>query len=89
VPRLGLGGGGLLMTIAMVSVLAAMAIPACQGGRQATVAVETYFYATQKIPATLAVAGAAAQPMDNASVELIAHRLEVRRAGHRRAAAAA
>jgi Zn-dependent protease with chaperone function/Tfp pilus assembly major pilin PilA len=85
VPRLGMGGGGgLIVTVAMVGVLAAVAIPAYQdygkkaqvaaayqGGRQATAAVEKYFYATNSIPATLAAAGASAQPADNKSVERI------------------
>lgn len=70
--------------LAMVGVLAAVAIPAYQdyvkkaqvaaayqGGRQATAAVEKYFYANSKVPATLEAAGASAQPAGNASIELI------------------
>ncbi|MET0857522.1 MAG: M48 family metalloprotease [Telluria sp.] len=85
VPRLGVGGGGgLIVTIAVVGILAAVAIPAYQdytkksqvaaayeGGRQTTAAVEKYFYANDKVPATLEAAGASAQPAGNASIELI------------------
>jgi type II secretory pathway pseudopilin PulG len=85
VPRFGIGGGGgLLVTLAIVGMLAAVAVPAYQdyvgkgqvaaaygGGRQATAAVEKYFYATNKIPATLAAAGAAAQLAGNAAIEVI------------------
>ena len=85
VPRLGIGGGGgLIVTVAMVGVLAAVAIPAYQAyvqkaqvaaayqsGRQAGAAVEKYYFATTNIPATLEAAGASAHPADNKSVELI------------------
>ncbi|MES2757743.1 MAG: M48 family metalloprotease [Pseudomonadota bacterium] len=85
VPRLGIGGGGgLIVTMAIIGILAAVAVPAYQdyvrkaqvaaayqGGRQATAAVEKYFYATNKVPATLEEAGAAARPAGNAAVEVI------------------
>ena len=85
VPRFGIGGGGgLLVTVAMVGVLAAVAIPAYQdytqkaqvfaaysSGRAAAHAVEMYYAANQKVPATLEAAGASAQPADNQAVAMI------------------
>ena len=85
VPRLGVGGGGgLIVTVALVGVLAAVAIPAYQAytqkaqvvaayqsGRQASAAVEKYYFATDTIPATLEAAGASAHPADDQSVALI------------------
>lgn len=79
-PRL---GGGLIVTMAMVGVLAAVAIPAYhdytqkaqvvaayQSGRAAAHAVSMYYVANQKVPATLDLAGIAAQP-GGTSVERI------------------
>jgi Zn-dependent protease with chaperone function len=71
VPRLGVGGAGsVLGVIALVGVLAAVAIPAYQDylvkarmaqaigvGHEATAAVERYFYANGRGPATLEAAG--------------------------------
>jgi Tfp pilus assembly protein PilE len=85
VPRLGVGGGsGLLVTVAMVGVMAAVAIPAYQtyvqkaqvaaayqSGRQAGAAVEKYYFATNNVPATLEAAGVSANPAGNKAVELI------------------
>lgn len=85
VPRLGVGGGGgLIVTVALVGVLAAVAIPAYQvyvqkaqvaaayqSGRLASAAVEKYYFATDTIPATLEVAGASAHPPNDQSVALI------------------
>lgn len=84
VPRLGVGGGGgLLVTIASIGVLAAVAIPAYQdygqkaqvvaayqSGRAAAHAVDMYYVANGKVPATLAMVGVAARPGGQA-VELI------------------
>jgi Zn-dependent protease with chaperone function/Tfp pilus assembly protein PilE len=85
VPRFGIGGGGgLIVTVAVVGMLAAVAIPAYQeyvqkaqvaaaymSGRQASAAVEKYYFENKRIPATLQVAGAQAQPAGNQAVELI------------------
>lgn len=85
VPRLGVGGGGgLIVTVAIVGVLAAVAIPAYQtyvqkaqvaaaysGGRKAANAVEAYYFRNQEIPATLEAAGVSAQPADNKAAQLI------------------
>ncbi|MRX08159.1 M48 family metalloprotease [Pseudoduganella sp. FT25W] len=71
VPRLGVGGAGsVLGVIALVGVLAAVAIPVYQDylvkarmaqainvGHEATAAVERYFYANGRGPATLEAAG--------------------------------
>ena len=71
VPRLGVGGAGsLLAVLALVGVLAAVAVPAYQDyttrarmtqvvgvGKEATAAVERYFYAHGSAPATLEQAG--------------------------------
>ena len=84
VPRLGVGGSGsLILTVASIGVLAAVAIPAYQdytqraqvyaayeSGRAAARAVDTYYVANGKVPATLAAAGVAARPGGQA-VELI------------------
>jgi Zn-dependent protease with chaperone function len=62
VPRFGVGGGGgLVVTMAA----------AYRSGRQATAAVDAYVAAHDRLPATLAQAGAAALPADDKSVELI------------------
>jgi Zn-dependent protease with chaperone function/Tfp pilus assembly major pilin PilA len=85
VPRLGVAGGGagVLVTMAVVGILAAVAIPAYQdyvqkaqlasayqAGRVATAAVERYFQANQAVPPTLEAAGASSRPAV-ASVELV------------------
>ena len=72
VPRLGVGGGGgsLVAVLALVGILAAVALPAYRDyeararmgravavGHEATAAVERYFYANGKAPATLEQAG--------------------------------
>ncbi|MET0857382.1 MAG: M48 family metalloprotease [Telluria sp.] len=85
VPRFGLGGGaGLIVTVAVVGMLAAIAIPAYQdygqkaqvaaaymSGRQASAAVEKYYFAHNRVPATLQAAGASAVPAGDKAVELI------------------
>lgn len=74
VPRLGAGaGGGAIVAIAIVGILAAVAIPAYQqyqqkakataafsSGQNATGAVARYFAANQAVPKSLAQAGVAA-----------------------------
>jgi Zn-dependent protease with chaperone function len=71
VPRLGVGGAGsVLVLLALIGALAAVAIPAYSEytakarmvqavgvGREATAAVERYFYANGRGPATLETAG--------------------------------
>ncbi len=70
VPRFGVGGGGAIVTVAIIGILAAVAIPAYQEyiskanvaaaviqGRQATVAVEKYYRANKALPATVGEAG--------------------------------
>jgi Zn-dependent protease with chaperone function/type II secretory pathway pseudopilin PulG len=72
VPRLGMagGGGGLVVTMAMIGILAAIAIPAYQGytqkakttvayqvGQDATAKVSAYYAAKQAVPSTLEEAG--------------------------------
>lgn len=70
VPRLGVGGGGAVVTLAIVGILAAVAIPAYQGymqksktavayqvGQDATARVGAYYAAKQAVPSTLEEAG--------------------------------
>lgn len=84
VPRFGIGGGGgLLLAVAVIGMLAAVAIPAYQAyvqkaqvadayrtGKRATAAVEKYFYENNEIPASLGQAGVAQRPA-SAGVELL------------------
>ncbi|MFL6676435.1 MAG: M48 family metalloprotease [Massilia sp.] len=84
VPRLGPGGAGAVVTIAMIGVLAAVAIPAYQGytqkakvaaayavGRTAASSVENYVVGHQySVPDTLAQAGVEERPA-NAAVEQV------------------
>jgi Zn-dependent protease with chaperone function/Tfp pilus assembly major pilin PilA len=76
VPRFGIGGGGgLIVMIAIVGVLAAVAVPAYQAyvqkaqvadayltGKRATAAVETYFYENNAVPASLELVGVPSRP---------------------------
>ena len=76
VPRLGIGGGGgLIVTVAAIGMLAAVAIPAYQMytqkakvnaaytiGRAAAHEVGMYYVTNQKVPATLGAVGVSAQP---------------------------
>ena len=84
VPRLGTGGGGALIVIAAIGVMAAVAIPAYQQytqkaqvatahseGMRAAMAVGIYYIANRKLPETLEAAGASAHPADSASVNSI------------------
>jgi hypothetical protein len=65
------GGARAGQRAAIESPLWAQVAAAYDSGRQATAAVEAYFYANDSLPATLAAAGASAQPADSKSVELI------------------
>jgi Zn-dependent protease with chaperone function/Tfp pilus assembly major pilin PilA len=85
VPRLGAaGGGGLIATIAIVGVLAAVAVPAYQQyvhkaqvasahieGTRAANAVARYYVANGKLPETLEAAGVSAHPAGSAEVDRI------------------
>jgi Zn-dependent protease with chaperone function/type II secretory pathway pseudopilin PulG len=77
VPRIGPGGAGAVVTIAMVGMLAAFAIPAYQAyiqkakvasaytvGRSAASRVEEYVLAHNAVPQTLAQAGVEVRPAD-------------------------
>jgi Zn-dependent protease with chaperone function/Tfp pilus assembly protein PilE len=70
VPRLGVGGGGAVVTVALIGILAAVAIPAYQGymhkstattayqiGQDATARVGAYYAAKGAVPSTLEEAG--------------------------------
>jgi Zn-dependent protease with chaperone function/type II secretory pathway pseudopilin PulG len=70
VPRLGVGGGGAVVTVAMIGILAAVAVPAYQGytqkaktmaaygvGHDATTKVSAYYAAKEAVPSTLEEAG--------------------------------
>jgi Zn-dependent protease with chaperone function/Tfp pilus assembly protein PilE len=70
VPRMGVGGGGAVVTVAMIGILAAVAIPAYESytqkarttaayqmGHDATTRVGAYYMANNAIPATLEEAG--------------------------------
>jgi Zn-dependent protease with chaperone function/type II secretory pathway pseudopilin PulG len=70
VPRLGVAGGGALVSVAMIGILAALAIPAYQGytqkaktmaaygvGHDATTKVSAYYAAKEAVPSTLEEAG--------------------------------
>jgi Zn-dependent protease with chaperone function/type II secretory pathway pseudopilin PulG len=70
VPRLGVAGGGAVVTVAMIGILAAVAIPAYQGytqkaktmaaygvGHDATTKVSAYYAAKEAVPSTLEEAG--------------------------------
>jgi Zn-dependent protease with chaperone function len=83
VPRAGAAGAGAIVTVAVIGVLAAVAIPAYQAyvekskvmqahgvGRGATAKVEQYLVAHQAIPKTLEEAGLAG-PMASPGVELV------------------
>jgi type II secretory pathway pseudopilin PulG len=75
VPRLGPGGGGAVVTVALIGILAAVAIPAYenytarartaaayQRGHAAAEKVGSYYMAHQELPAGLAQAGVADGP---------------------------
>jgi Zn-dependent protease with chaperone function/type II secretory pathway pseudopilin PulG len=85
VPRLGIAGSGAgaMVTVAIIGILAAVAVPAYQEyvqkskvaqayavGRNAAAAVENYYVTHHQGPATLEQAGAAAHPA-GAAVELV------------------
>jgi Zn-dependent protease with chaperone function/type II secretory pathway pseudopilin PulG len=70
VPRLGVGGGGAVVTVAMIGLLSAVAVPAYQGytqkaktmaaygiGHDATTKVSAYYAAKEAVPSTLEEAG--------------------------------
>lgn len=89
VPRLGVAaGGGAIVAVAMIGVLAAVAIPAYQTyvhksqvaqaytvGRSAAAAIESYYVANHRGPATLEEAGASSRSA-NSAVESLAYNAE-------------
>ncbi len=84
VPRLGLGGGGgLIMLVAIIGMLAAVALPAYQQytqkaqvaaafdiGRQATTAVGRYYQANKALPTNIEQLGLSSRAPGGASVQI-------------------